>query len=177
MPAQPGPCSGHHPGPTKAQDRERQGPLLPRLILLSSATIDDHLARHMPGWFRPIMLAVASNVYEDLRRAEAYLRSQSDWLSVIYVKPAGLSLDISRGHRLMLDDEESFISYADLAWGIIEAADDDEGRYDGRNIGVVNKTRGVGAKFPRGTPVCILLGLVRHFFPWLHPYLPSTGPA
>lgn len=131
----------------------------------------------MPGWFRPIMLAVASNVYEDLRRAEAYLRSQSDWLSVIYVKPAGLSLDISRGHRLMLDDEESFISYADLAWGIIEAADDDEGRYDGRNIGVVNKTRGVGAKFPRGTPVCILLGLVRHFFPWLHPYLPSTGPA
>ncbi|KAI0121120.1 putative NAD-dependent epimerase/dehydratase [Xylariales sp. AK1849] len=150
---------------------------LPRLVLLSSATIDGHLSRDMPSWFRPVMLAAASHVYEDLRRTEAYLRSQSSWLSTIFIKPAGLSLDISRGHRLTLDEEESFISYADLAWGMIEAAGDDEGRYDGRNVGVVNKTRGVGAKFPSGTPMCILMGLARHFFPWMHPYLPLTGPA
>lgn len=153
------------------------GMKLPRLVLLSSATIDDHLARHMPGWFRPIMLAAASHVYEDLRKTEVYLRAQSDWLSTIFIKPAGLSPDVSRGHRLTLDEEESFISYADLAWGMIEAAEDDEGRYDGKNLGVVNKTRGVGAKFPKGTPMCILMGLVRHFCPWMHPYLPTTGPA
>lgn len=150
---------------------------LPKLVLLSSATIDDHLARNMPAWFRPIMLTAASHVYADLRRAEAFLRSHEDWVSTIFIKPAGLSLDVARGHRLTLDEDESFVSYLDLAAGMIEAADDEEGRYDGRNVCVVNKTRGVGAKFPRGTPLCILMGLVRHFFPSLHPYLPSTGPA
>jgi hypothetical protein len=150
---------------------------LPKLVLLSSATIDDHLARDMPTWFRPIMLTAASHVYRDLELAEKYLRAQSDWVSTIFIKPAGLSPDISRGHRLTLDEEESFISYLDLSAGMIEAADDEEGRYDGRNVGVVNAKRGVGAKFPSGTPMCILMGLVRHFCPWLHPYLPSTGPA
>jgi putative NADH-flavin reductase len=150
---------------------------LPKLVLLSSATIDDHLARGMPGWFRPIMLAAASHVYRDLQLAEAFLRSQADWVSTIYIKPAGLSPDVSRGHKLSLDEEESFISYLDLSAGMIEAAQDEEGRYDQRNVAVVNATRGVGAKFPRGTPMCILMGLMRHFFPLLHPYLPSTGPA
>ncbi|KAK3897326.1 hypothetical protein C8A05DRAFT_39127 [Staphylotrichum tortipilum] len=153
------------------------GVRLPKVVLLSSATIDDHLARNMPGWFRPIMLAAASNVYEDLRVAERLLRAESDWLVSVFIKPAGLSVDVARGHRLTLDEEESFISYSDLAEGMVEAADDDVGRYEGRNVGVVNAKRGVGAKFPRGTPMCILTGLARHFFPGLHPYLPSTGPA
>lgn len=151
--------------------------ILPRLVLLSSGTIDDHLSRDMPWLARYVLLASASHVYEDLRGTEAMLRSHEDWISVIFVKPAGLSPDVARGHRLTLDEQESFISYLDLAAGMIEVADDEEGRYDGRNVGVVNKTRGVGAKFPHGTPWCILTGLVRHFFPWLHPYLPSTGPA
>lgn len=150
---------------------------LPKLVLLSSATIDDHLARNMPGWFRPIMLAAASHVYADLRVTESFLRSQSDWVSTIFIKPAGLSVDVSRGHRLTLDEEESFISYLDLSAGMIEAADDDESRYDGRNVGVVNARRGMGAKFPRGTPMCIMMGLLRHLFPYLHTYLPSTGPS
>ena len=150
---------------------------LPKLVLLSSATIDDYLARDMPGWFRPIMLAAASHVYADLRKAEAFLRSHDSWVSTIFIKPAGLSPDVSRGHRLTLDEEESFVSYLDLSAGMIEAADDAEGRYDGRNVAVVNAKRGKGARFPKGTPMCILMGLVRHFLPWLHPYLPSTGPA
>lgn len=161
----------------KIKAESSPGIKLPKLVLLSSATIDDHLARHMPGWFRPIMLAAASHVYEDLRRTEKLLRSHEDWVSSIFMKPAGLSPDISRGHQLTLDEEESFISYLDLSAGMIEAADDDDGRYDGRNVCVVNQKRGVGAKFPSGTPMCILMGLMRHFFPWMHPYLPSTGPA
>lgn len=131
----------------------------------------------MPSWFRPIMLTAASYVYEDLIIAEKMMRAESSWLSSVFIKPAGLSPDISRGHRLTLDEEESFISYLDLSAGMIEAIQDPEGRYEGRNVGVVNGKRGVGAKFPLGTPLCIFMGLARHFFPWLHPYLPSTGPA
>ena len=161
----------------KTKRESGPGLKLPKLVLLSSATIDDHLSRDMPSWFRPIMLTAASHVYTDLRRTEEFLRSHESWVSTIFIKPAGLSPDISRGHRLTLDEEESFISYLDLSAGMIEAADDDVGRYDGRNVCVVNQKRGVGAKFPSGTPMCILMGLARHFCPWLHPYLPSTGPS
>jgi putative NADH-flavin reductase len=146
----------------------------PKLVLLSSATIDDYLSRKIP-FFRPIMLRAASNVYEDLRRAESFLRTHEDWLSTIYIKPGGLSLDIQRGHKLSLHEEETFLSYADLAAAMIEAADDPSDQWDGRNVGVVNA--GQKAKFARGTPMCIFLGLLRHFFPFLHPYLPFSGPA
>jgi putative NADH-flavin reductase len=160
------------------QIRAESGPnttSMPKLVLLSSATIDEHLSRSMPGWFKPIMKAAASYVYRDLIIAEELLRAEQDWLTSIFIKPAGLSVDKKRGHKLTLDDQESFISYLDLAAAMIEASDDPDGRYDMKNVGVVN-ARG-GAKFPRGTPLCIVVGLLRHFFPLLHPYLPSTGPS
>jgi putative NADH-flavin reductase len=151
------------------------GMVMPKIILLSSATIDDYLARDMPWWFRPVMLTAASHVYDDLRKAETLLRAEENWVSTVFIKPGGLSVDIQRGHALSLDHEESFISYLDLAAAMIEAADDAEGRFDMKNVSVVNKNG--GAKFPPGTPMCILMGLLRHFFPFLHNYLPSTGPS
>jgi putative NADH-flavin reductase len=148
---------------------------MPKIVLLSSATIDAHLNRRMPRVFLPIMKRAASNVYKDLMVAEQLLRAEKDWLTTIFIKPGGLSVDEPRGHKLDFDEQESFISYFDLAGAMIEAADDPEGLYDMRNVGVVNT--GGGAKFPRGTPLCIIVGLLRHFFPWMHPYLPWTGPA
>lgn len=148
---------------------------MPKLVLLSSATIDDHLARAMPWWFRPIMLTAASHVYRDLQITESFLRQQEDWVSTIFIKPGGLSVDVQRGHKLDLDHEESFISYLDLAAAMIEAANCAENIYDGRNVSVVNKNG--AARFPSGTPKCIAMGLLRHFMPFLHEYLPSTGPS
>ncbi|KAF9769436.1 Oxidoreductase AgnL4 [Fusarium sp. DS 682] len=148
---------------------------LPKLLLLSSATIDDHLSRRMPWLFRTILLKSASYVYDDLRRTEAFIRQRQDTVTTIFIKPGGLSVDEQRGHRLDFDHEESFISYLDLAAAMIEAADDPSGRYDMKNISVVN--RAGSAKFPPGTPMCILTGLLRHYVPFLHGYLPSTGPA
>lgn len=127
--------------------------MLPRLVLLSSATIDEPLSRDMPSWTRCVLLASASRVYEDLRRTEAMLRLHADWLFVVFVKPA----DAARGHRLILDEEESSLGDMDLVAGMIAAVGDEKGQYRGRNVGVVNKTSRVGAKFPRGTPLCVLM--------------------
>lgn len=143
----------------------------PKLVLLSSATVDDYLSRKIP-YFRPIMLRAASNVYEDLRRTETFLRAQEDWLTTIYIKPGGLSKDIGRGHKLTLHDEETFLSYVDLAAGMIEAASDTSDQWDGKNVGVINAGR--KAKFERSTPATIFFGLIRHYFPFLHPYLPRS---
>ena len=145
---------------------------MPKLVLLSSATIDDHLARKMPIWFRPIMLRAGSNVYEDLRVTERFLRAQQEWVSTVFIKPGGLAIDRPRGYRLSLDEEDSFISYLDLAAAMLEAADSDD--YDMKNVSVCNT--GGSAAFPRGTPLCIFYGLLRHYFPWLHRYLPYSGP-
>ena len=152
---------------------------IPKIVLLSSATIDDHLSRHMPWWFRPILRTSASHVYEDLRRTEVFLRSasQDHGVRTIFIKPGGLSVDLQRGHELNLDhDDTSFLSYLDLAAGMIEAADEPEGRFDMKSVCVVNRD-GAKAAFPSGTPMCILTGLARHFFPFLHGYLPTTGPS
>ncbi|KAH8597593.1 hypothetical protein B0O99DRAFT_80223 [Bisporella sp. PMI_857] len=147
---------------------------MPKLILLSSATIDDHFSRHVPYVLRQILLRSASHVYNDLKVTEMFLRTQEDWLTTIYIKPGALSLDIQRGHALSLTEENSPLSYLDLAAAMIEAADDEEGQYDFRNVSVAN-TNG-RAKFPSGTPMVILTGLIRHFFPFMHPYLPTGGP-
>lgn len=148
---------------------------MPKLVLLSSATLDDVLSRHTPYLLRRILLWSASNVYNDLRETEVLLRAEESWVKTIFIKPGALSVDIQRGHGLSLSEESSPLSYLDLAAGMIEAADDAENRYDMQNVGVVNING--RAKFPRGTVWCILTGLLRHAFPSLHPYLPSTGPA
>lgn len=155
----------------RAKDDLKQ---IPKLVLLSSATIDDQLSRKTPALLRRVLFMSASNVYRDLQEAEKILRAQQSWVSTVFVKPGALSVDKQRGHALSLTEEESPVSYLDLAAAMIEAADDEDGRYEGRNVGVVNT--GGRASFPTGTPFCILMGLLSHFLPVLHPYLPSTGP-
>jgi putative NADH-flavin reductase len=155
-------------GPTAAA-------VLPKLILLSSGTVDEQFSRHVPFLLQPILLRSASHVYNDLIETEKLLRAQQDWLTSVYIKPGALSVDVQRGHALSFTDQDSPVSYLDLAAAMIEAADDGQGHYDQRNVSVVN-TNGA-AKFPAGTPMCILMGLLRHYFPFLHPYLPmNTGP-
>ncbi|KAL6702823.1 hypothetical protein ACN47E_000909 [Coniothyrium glycines] len=150
-------------------------PPMPRLVLLSSATIDPWISRKNP-WVNAIVRRSAWHVYRDLELAEAFLRTHEDWVSCVYIKPGGLSVDVQRGHRLTLDDEESFVSYLDIAAGMLETANEPEGRWDNKNVGVVNAGR--KAKFPAGTPKCILCGLLSYYFPFLYPYLPSgTGPG
>lgn len=146
----------------------------PKLVILSSATIDPHLSRTMPWWFHPIMIRAGSFVYDDLRLMEDYLRKQQDWVSTIFVKPGGLSVDAARGYRLDFDEHDSFIAYPDLAAAMLEAADDPTGRYDMKNISVCN-TNG-SAAFPKNTPATILYGLLSHYFPWMYKHLPSSGP-
>ncbi len=147
----------------------------PKVVLLSSATVDDTLSRHLPWILRQILFRSASNVYADLIAAEKLLRAQDSWLTSIFIKPGALSLDIQRGHALSFTEESSPISYLDLAAGMLEAVDDETELYINKNVSVIN-TNG-NAKFPTGTPMCILMGLISHFFPSLHGYLPNTGPG
>jgi len=153
----------------------KEHPPIPKLLQLSSATLDPWLSRKNP-FVNAIVRRSAFHVYRDLELSEEILRKHEDWLTTIYIKPGGLSVDVQRGHKLTLDEEESFVSYLDIAGGMIEAALDPDGRWDNKNVGVVNANG--KAKFPPGTPKCIICGLLAYYFPFLYPYLPSgTGPG
>ncbi|KAK3680676.1 NAD-dependent epimerase [Podospora appendiculata] len=97
----------------------------PKLILLSSGTIDANFSRHVPFLLQPILLRSASHVYRDPARGGA---------------PAARA-------GALADDPPSRIS--DLAAAMVDVADDAEGRWDGKNVSVVN-THGA-AKFPTMT--------------------------
>ncbi|KAG6293064.1 hypothetical protein E4U46_007985 [Claviceps purpurea] len=142
----------------------------PKIILLSSATIDDTLSRKTPYLLRQILHMSASHIYNDLVATEKLLRAEQEWLTTVFVKPGALSVDEQRGHALSFVESDNPVSYLDLAAAMIEAADDMTDKYDMKNIGVVN-TNGA-ARFPTGTPLCIATGLLRHFVPSLHAYLP-----
>lgn len=146
---------------------------LPKIVVLSSSSLTDELCRNIPGWFHWVLLRANSNIYEDLRLQERMLRAEQGWLSTIFIKPGGLALDRQRGHRLDFDEQETFVSYLDLAAGMVEAAEDSDNRYDMKNVSVNNS--GGSAKVPPGLPFLFFVSLLRHFFPWLHPYLPLLG--
>lgn len=82
--------------------------------------------------------------------------------------------DKQRGHKLNLKEQEIFVSYLDLAAAMIEAADDPESRYDMKDVSV-NNIGGSAAKFPKKLPLLAFHGILRHYIPWLHPYLPMLG--
>lgn len=148
---------------------------LPKLVLLSSGTIDEQFSRHVPWLLLPILVRSASYVYQDLIATENLLRSEEAWLTSIYMKPGALAVDRERGYALSLCDQDGPTSYLDLATGMIEAVEESQGLYDGKSVSTIC-TNGPAA-FPSGTPLCIVTGLLRHYFPWLHGYLPmNTGP-
>jgi putative NADH-flavin reductase len=146
--------------------------VIPRLVLLSSCSGTDALCTNLNGVFRSLLRMSESNIYGDLAKAEALLRSREDLVKTVYIKPGGLSLDVQSGHQLVTDRQETFISYLTLAGGMVEAADAPDGVWDGRDVSVVHKVPGHSAKFPISTPLTIFWGLIRHLFPWMHEYLP-----
>ncbi|KAH6658471.1 hypothetical protein BKA67DRAFT_558150 [Truncatella angustata] len=147
--------------------------VVPKLVVLSSASLEPSMCQNLPRIFHWIVTHANSHVYEDLRRAERALRAEGDWVSSIFIKPGGLSVDEARGYKLNLYEQDTFVSYKDLAGAMIEAGSDPDGRYDMKDVSVNNLSG--SARFPPTLPLLALSGLLRCFFPWLHPYMPYFG--
>lgn len=145
----------------------------PRLIVLSSATMDDKFWSGVASFFHPILRYALSHVYDDLSRAEKFLREQEDWLSCTFVMPGGLVHDVQKGHELSTTRQQTFVSFLDLAAAMIEVADEESEKWDMQNVSVVLKD-GQKAKIVWGVPFFMVLGLLCTWFPGLYPYLKSS---
>ncbi|TKA63292.1 hypothetical protein B0A55_10381 [Friedmanniomyces simplex] len=117
---------------------------LPRLVILSSASLSDHLMRDFPKIAHAGMLMAASHIYHDLQEAEKFLRAQEHWgVQSVFIKPGGLVHDAQKGHQLSTDKQQTFLSFLDLAAGMVEVAEAEDGEWDMKDVSVVPTAKDV----------------------------------
>ena len=140
---------------------------LPNVVVLSSATLNEHFMRDFPPVVHWMLLRAAGHIYADLRRAEAYYRLHSSWMKAVFVQPGGLVQGTPKGHIVSTDKEQTPLSFLDLAAGMVEVADkcSEEGTYAWKGVTVVPAKD--GTKFPLMVPVYLVMGLVFWYLPFL----------
>ena len=137
---------------------------LPKIVVLSSSAINPHLCRHQPAWLHWLLRNAFNNVYGDLALAEDYLRLHRSWLNVTFIQPGGLVHDAQKGHAISLEREKTFLSYLDLAAGMVEVADVGP-TYDWMGVSIVPTANDVKVHWK--VLLEIVEGLLWHFMPWL----------
>ena len=135
---------------------------IPKIILLSSCSLNERMAHQDPAFLHWMLLKAFSNPYGDLALAQRFLELHKSWLNVTYMQPAGLVEDVQKGHTLSLDKHaDGFVSYLDVAAGMIEVAQTDG--YEWAGVSPLPKSKDV--KFEWNAPPQMLRGLVWHFMP------------
>ena len=129
--------------------------------------------QEVPKIGQTVMKMAASHIYDDLRKAETFLRSH-DWIKQVYIKPGGLVHDKQRGHALSTKRQQTFLSFLDLAAGMVEVADADGDRWDMKNVSVIPASPGTRIEWR--IPLFLFRGLMWHFFPFLYPSLSGWLP-
>jgi len=149
----------------------------PKLIVLSSASLEPHLIADLPTPFLAVMHTAASWMYADLRLAETHLRTHAPSnVELIFIKPGGLVHDTPVGHRLSTTRQQTFLSFADLGAGMVEAADSPAGTWAEVKGNVSVVPAGEGTRIEWYVPWFLVKGCLFHFLPGLYPYLGSVLP-
>lgn len=137
---------------------------LPTLVMLSSSETEERLVLGIPWPVRRLLFLCNYWVYTDLMAAERYLRDRADWVDAVFFKPGGISHDARRGHLLSTDTSMTFVSFLDVAGGMVECGIDGE-RWSGRSVSVLSKSK---AKVPLESFVLLARNLLGTFFPRLY---------
>ena len=144
----------------RAQDAKAK---IPKILILTSASINPYLNKDIPAFMQKFLHTALTYAYEDLEHAEAFLRLHKSWLSVTFIQPGGLAKDVQKGHRLSTESTQGFISYPDLAAGMIEAAETEGEQYSWKGVAVVPTAKDV--KFNWDAPKNIIRGLFALYLP------------
>lgn len=137
--------------------------LLPKILFLTSASVNPRLNRRMPPAIFKFIHTALFHAYNDLHHAEAFLRLQQGWLDVTFIQPPGLTNDVQKGHALSTENSGGFISYLDLAAGMIEVAETEGEVYNWKGVTVV--PTGKDVKFPWEAPLNLSRGLFSYYMP------------
>lgn len=146
---------------------------LPKILFLTSASVNPRLNRRMPAAMYKLIHTALFHAYTDLHHAEAFLQLQKSWLDVTLIQPPGLTNDVQKGHALSTENAGGFISYMDLAAGMIEVAETEGGDYSWKGVTVV--PTGKDIKFPWDAPVNLSRGLFSYYMPSVYWACHSMG--
>lgn len=142
---------------------------MPRLIVLSTASLEDSFCSDVPAGVHTVLNTAVSYLYADLAAAEKLLRAQQSWITTVFVKPGGLVNDKQKGHCVSTVTAKTPLSFLDLAAGMVEIAEADSCQYDMKNVSVVPLADDV--LFPWDGVYFVFTGLLYHFMPWTYRYL------
>ncbi|EON65066.1 hypothetical protein W97_04301 [Coniosporium apollinis CBS 100218] len=170
----------NQPGCTIAQDTahvvvsalerlESKNERLPKLIVLSSASLDHRLMSDSPKFLLNTLYRAFSNIYDDLQEAEKFLRLKDSLVTATFVRPGALCSDMQKGHVVSMESAKMPLSFLDLAAGMVEVAEEDGDRYDMKGVTVSPTAKDVS--FPWDAPLGLLRGLLFHFLPWTYRFL------
>lgn len=146
---------------------EKKQQTLPTLVMLSSSETEERLVQGIPWPVRKMLFLANYWVYTDLIAAEKYLRDRAEWIDAVYFKPGGISHDIQRGHALSTDTSMTFVSFLDVAAGMVECAEDGKA-WSGKSVSVLSRGK---AKIPLESMVLLTRNMLGTFFPTLYQWL------
>lgn len=142
---------------------------LPLLVMLSSAETDEaRFCADMPWPVRRLLFTANWWVYTDLIAAERYLQERSGWVDVVFMKPGGISTDARRGHVLSTEGSQTFVSFLDVAGGMVQCADEGAARWAGGSVSVLSRGK---ARVEWSSGPVLLRNMVCTWVPWLYPWL------
>lgn len=146
----------------------KQKSKVPLLVLLSSAEADDKFYYDTPWPVRALSFAANYFTYKDLLAAEAYLRREMEGadglIRPVFFKPGGISHDKKTGHVLSEERSMTFVSWLDVAAGMVQVAQEGEERWAGRNVSVLSRKK---ARPEYGNAPLLLRGLGTYLWSFL----------
>lgn len=141
----------------------------PLLVMLSSAETDEaRFCADIPWPARRLLFAANWWVYTDLIAAERYLRERSGWVDAVFVKPGGISTDARRGHVLSTEGSQTFVSFLDVAGGMVQCAEEGAPRWAGGSVSVLSRGK---ARVEWSSGPLLLRNMLCTWVPWLYPWL------
>jgi hypothetical protein len=84
---------------------------LPRVVVLSSASLDHDLCCDLPPFVHWMLFACASNIYAHLIKAEVYLWSQESCITLRFITPDGLAHDKQTCFALSTERQLTFSGF------------------------------------------------------------------
>ncbi|MCJ1468500.1 hypothetical protein MMC07_007129 [Pseudocyphellaria aurata] len=170
-------CYNGHTRSTGSEANGSDATPSPRLIFLSSSSVNPDMFVDAPQFVRWLLTTAFKHTYADLALAESYLRLHRSWLHATFIQPGGLVDEKQKGHDLRLSGREkkpgsTFLSYLDLAAGMIEVAESPD-KYDWAGVGVIPTSADVPMD-PR-VPLRLVTGVTCTYAPWTYPLLRWLG--
>ena len=111
----------------------------PKLVFLSSQSLNAQAKDEIPRPILWLLHQAAWYVYKDLENAIEYLKS-FQWIPLILAEPGGLLNEApnKEGVRVSEYEHSGFISYADLAKGMVLMVEEgQEEKWVGKEVGIV----------------------------------------